>query len=37
MAVLDDGKVRIVRIEKVELDPKGHQLVPGSEKLIKEF
>ena len=37
MAVLDDGKVRIVRIEKVELDSKGHQLVPGSENPIKEF
>ena len=37
MAVLDDAKVRIVRIEKVELDPKGHHLIPGSERLIKEF
>ena len=37
MAVLDDRKVRIVRIEKVELDPKGHQLVEGSQRLVKEF
>lgn len=35
LAVLDDAKVRIVKIEKVELDSKNHQLVPGSEKLIK--
>ena len=37
MAVLDDKKVRIVRIEKVELDPKGHQLIKGSRHIIKEF
>lgn len=37
IAVLDDRKVRIVRIEKVELDPKGHQLVEGSQRVIKEF
>ena len=37
MAVLDDKKVRIVRIEKVELDPKGHQLIEGSRHNIKEF
>ena len=37
MAVLDDRNVRIVRIEKVELDPKGHQLIEGSQQLIKEF
>ena len=37
MAVLDDAKVRIVRIEQVELDPKGHHLIPGSERLVKEF
>lgn len=37
-AVLDDSKVRTIRIDKVELTPgKEHQLVPGSEKLIKEF
>ena len=36
-AVLDDMKVRIVRIEKVELDPKGHHLVEGSQRLVKEF
>ena len=37
MAVLDDRKVRIIRIEKVELDPKGHQLIEGSQRVIKEF
>ena len=37
MAVLDDTKVRIRKIEKVALDEKGHHLVPGSEKLLKEF
>lgn len=37
MAVLDDKKVRIVRIEKVELDPKGHRLIEGSQQIIKEF
>ena len=36
MIVLDDRKVRIVRIEKVELDDK-HQLVEGSQQIIKEF
>ena len=37
MAVLDDRNVRIVRIEKVELDPKGHQLIEGSQQILKEF
>ena len=37
MAVLEDRNVRIVRIEKVELDPKGHQLIEGSQQIIKEF
>ena len=37
MAVLDERNVRIIRIEKVELDSKGHHLVDGSQKLIKEF
>ena len=37
MAVLDDRNVRIVRIEKVELHPKGHQLIEGSMQIIKEF
>lgn len=37
MAVLDDRKVRILRIEKVKLDPKGHQLIEGSQRVIKEF
>ena len=36
-AVLDDAKVRIVRIEQVDLTPKDHQLVEGSARLIKEF
>lgn len=37
LAVLDEAKARIVKIEKVELDPEKHQLIPGSEKLIKKF
>lgn len=37
LAVLDEARVRIVKIEKVELDPEKHQLIPGSEKLIKKF
>ena len=37
MAVLNDARVRIVRIEKVELDPKGHQLIEGSQQLVKAF
>lgn len=37
MAVLDDRNVRIVRIEKVELDPKSHQLIEGLQHIIKEF
>ena len=37
MAVLDDRNVRIVRIEKVELDPKGHQLIEGLQRVVKEF
>lgn len=37
MAVLDAAKVRIVRIERVELDAKKHQLVPGSQQLVKAF
>ena len=37
MAVLDDRNVRIVRIEQVELDPKSHQLIEGSQQIIKEF
>ena len=37
MAVLNDTRVRIVRIEKVELDPKGHQFIEGSQQLVKEF
>ena len=37
MAVLDDRNVRIVCIERVELDPKGHQLIEGSQQVIKEF
>ena len=37
MAVLDDRNVRIVRLEKVELDPKCHQLIEGSKQIIKEF
>jgi hypothetical protein len=37
IAVLDDKKVRIIRIEKVELDPKEHHLIEGSQQIIKEF
>ena len=37
MAVLDDRNMRIVRIERVDLDPKGHQLIEGSQQIIKEF
>ena len=32
--VLNIDKIRIVRIDKVELDPKKYQLIPGSEKEI---
>ena len=37
MAVLNDRKVRIIRIEQVDLDEKGHHLIEGSQRLIKEF
>ena len=37
MAVLNDNRVRILRIEKVELDPNGHHLIEGSQQLVKEF
>jgi hypothetical protein len=37
MAVLDDSKVLIKRIDKVDLDAKNHDLVPGSPHLIKEY
>ena len=37
LAVLDDAKVCIRKIEKVDLAGKNHQLVPGSQRLIKEF
>ena len=37
MAVLDDRNVQIVCIEKVELDPKGHKLIEGSQQVVKEF
>ena len=37
MAVLDDAKARILRIDQVDLDPKGHHLVDGSIRLVKEF
>ena len=36
-AVLSDGKVRVLRIDKVELDSKNHQLIEGSQTLVKEF
>ena len=37
IAVLDERNVRIVSIEKVELDPKGHQLIEGSQRIFKKF
>ena len=37
MAVLDDSKMRLLRIDQVDLTPKKHELIPGSERLIKEF
>jgi hypothetical protein len=37
MAVLDDAKARIIRIDRVDLAGKDHQLVPGSQRLVKEF
>ena len=37
LAVLDDRNVKILRIEEVELDPKEHQLIEGSQKVVKEF
>jgi hypothetical protein len=36
MAVLSDSNVRILRIEKVDLDDK-RQLIEGSQRLVKEF
>lgn len=33
-AVLDDRKVKVVRIDKVQLDDKKHHLIPGSETQI---
>ena len=35
-AVMNEGKVRIMKIEKVQLDAR-HQLIEGSQQLIKEF
>lgn len=37
MAVLDDSRIRIIRIDKVDLTGKDHHLVPGSQRLIKGF
>lgn len=36
-AILDDSKVKILKIEKVELDEKKHQLIEGSQQLISSF
>ena len=36
-AVLDDSLVRVLKIDKVDLDDKGHHLVPGSVRTLKEF
>ena len=35
MAVVDDRKVRILKIEKIGLDPKGHHLIDGSAVPVK--
>ena len=37
MAVLDDARVKVVGIDKVDLDPKGHHLVEGSARVIRQF
>ena len=37
MAVLDDGKIRIIMIEKVGLQGNKHEYIPGSRQIIKEF
>jgi len=37
MAVLDDARVTVVRIDKVDLDPNGHHLVEGSARIIKQL
>lgn len=34
-AILDDSKVKILKIEQVSLDDKKHQLVPGSQKQVR--
>ena len=38
MAVLDESKVRILRIDKVDLNPKkNYEFIKGSERLVKQF
>ena len=41
MAVLDDAKVRILRIDEVDLDVDlvrwKAEFIPGSERVVKEF
>ena len=38
LAILDDSQVRILRIDQVDLDPnKNYALIPGSERLVKQF
>ena len=37
IAVLDDARIRLLRVDQVDLSPDKHALIPGSERLIKEF
>lgn len=37
MAVLEDAKVHILRVEKVDLDPVKHQLIEGSQRPVSTF
>ena len=37
IAVLDDAKIRLLRVDQVDLTPDKHALIPGSERLIKTF
>lgn len=35
-AILDSSRIRIVKVESVRLDPKTVQLIPGSEKTVRQ-
>ena len=37
IAVLDDTKIRLLQVDQVDLTPVKHDLIPGSERLIKVF